>query len=241
MTPSDDLLELLQDDLLARLAMDSYFEDVKLISQQDGDLDKEVELVLAGRTKKAGKSGACVILHSVDIAESTPELPSPELFLEATFECTEHHKLNRSSLGTGKGAAALVSNVTRCIQHYMPSHLSLGGAWYLRGTGQLSLAKDQSGYVVIFRIPAYFPQGTKVSDVQAAVDGFNLVLTTATSAATIRYSTDSKGPAAAAGSISTYSAPVALTPGEHSITVWAVKTGSTPSNVITYTVTISAP
>ena len=231
-------LELLQDDLAARLNSLEYFSDItvkalraykdaaghKAIADVQGLLDQ----ALAGMIAKAGKVGAAVsvLMPAFDVPH--PNLAGPQGTVLVCVRVQELPIVNQGASGTGKSAEAIALQV-----------LAAGHQFRLQGICEvLKAAKNaltpslefapRMTYDVLFEATLAMPVQARCRMPAATVQGLQVTLADQEGGASLYYSLDDTFPWAGSGL--PYTVPFTVPAG--TVVRWAAyKTGKQGSDV----------
>lgn len=227
--------ERLQLDLAARLEADPYFDDITVTVVRPRasfgfvQIDQLVAEVLGCIRKKAGKGGASVqVLMPLVDAEST-DARGPLIQNAITVRVQELPVHNMGPNGTQKSAEDIADNVVRLLHLFNPGK---GNVVYGAPDLMTPTAEFDPRVTIDCR---FLQQGAmggreKVQPVTLTAAGYQVTLTTATSGASLYYSTDGAYPA------TLYTAPFTVAAGT-TVRAVATKTGLDASNVRELTVT----
>lgn len=204
---ADNLLELVKLAVFGRLDADSFFSTVPVVYENEGELEKEVEIALGGIKSKGGKKGAMVCVHGVDISGLEGEHLG-QVKLSVLVEVGEVTDKNRSTLGTGKTAAEMAARVLQCLHCWDCGY----GTLYAEANPvtELSLIKGQVGFALEFSVWCGFGTSEKVAAITAS-GSEELTLTCSTPGAQIYYTTDGTLPTPTNGTA--YTVPITATAG----------------------------
>lgn len=227
--------ERLQLDIAARLEADPYFADIDVTVVRPRaelgfvQIEQRADEALKCIRKKAGKGGAGVqVLMPLVDAEST-DARGPLIQNAVVVRVQELPVHNMGPNGTQKSAEDIADNVVRLLHLFNPGK---GNVVH----GAPDLMTPSAEFEPRVTIDCRFLQkaamgGTeKVQPVTLTAAGYEITLTTATSSATLYYSTDGSYPT------TLYSAPFTVAPGT-TIRAVGTKSGLDASNVRELTVT----
>lgn len=118
---------LLQQDYLKRLVeSDEMFNDIRVLSEDEGNIESEMDIALGIVTSTNDKVGACVILRQPNGDDEMPGIQFPPLNVDWEFMCLEWREANRDTErnGTGKRAWHLARRIHRLVKaHRAPGLL----------------------------------------------------------------------------------------------------------------------
>lgn len=111
MSAPTNLIDRLQNDIVARLRTDDFFEDIVIIQERAGTADTQVQRALAGQIPKASKYGAFLIIELPEMQPEYDETPGPQLAFTITIHTRVIPKINNGASGTGKPLGMIARRV----------------------------------------------------------------------------------------------------------------------------------
>lgn len=105
-TTSELVTRLQQEDLKFLLLSDDMFSDVSVITEDDGDVEAQMNKALSTVTSRDGKRGACVIVQQ-PTGENQGSPKSFPIKLNWTLLVLEWRAMNKDTANGGTGKAAL--------------------------------------------------------------------------------------------------------------------------------------
>lgn len=140
---NDDHLEQLQADVYGILANTPSLALARVILDNKGDLEGEIENELATINDASGKAGLAVIVLAVEVEDAEENLPGPPLKVRVDVQCIEWVELNRdAAAGTLIRSSTAATRVLAALQH-----MALGGHALYFGKKPLIPLKMRKGYV----------------------------------------------------------------------------------------------
>ena len=208
MSEAYELLETLQEDVIAILRAAVDVSDGNIIAEQNGDLESEVERILGiSKSGSGGKRGLALIVLLPEVSTAESNLPGPPLIVKQEIQVLEHVRINRGPAGTGlRSSHAAVLALNALHHHVLGSH-----ALYAEDQPIQPLpARDGliSHVVTLFaRMNGITGPGKPLGVTASMSQGEMPALTLAcgTSGASIRYTTDGSYPSPAK---TLYSVPI---------------------------------
>lgn len=208
--------ERCQSDIHARLSADSYFADISVILWRPRADTTAMMLVnqwneaLKGMLVKADKYGAAVIVE-LPVAEVEEETPGPTFVLRPVLRIFERPEINMGASGTGKSAESIALRILQLLHRYAPGQIDDSAAVgnFTRGRIEQTPVDEEQTLALTVRFQANAGAMPLASCVQPVIASASLTvtLTTATSGASLLYSTDGSYPSTA------YSAPFVVSSG----------------------------
>ncbi len=218
-----------QGDFAARLAADSYFEDITVLEQNKGVTEDDVTQALGVLNEKNGKIGAIAIVLMPELVPSNADTPGPEYKVRGTVQVITAALFNEGENGTGKTAESIARRVRQLLHRYDGGW----GTWSFAGMEPLPVAEGQVSYGVVFtrlgRDVKFAKLATPLIDPDAAALPVNVTIT-AQPESEIYYTEDGSYPHPDNPEATLYSAPVAIAEAT-TLRAVAYKTGYQPSNV----------
>lgn len=184
-----------------------FFADIKLLQEEKGVTEADIDLALGTLTATGGKLGACAVVLAPVLTSKNPNAPSPMYDIEFAVQVIEQPLLNRSDSGTGKTCTAMAQRVRQLFHHFY------SGAKTIYRFSRMELIPQDPGrtsYGVTFARESGDPHLPRVATPQAAASGTNpitLTLTCATAGAAIYYTLDGSYPSARNAAAILYAAP----------------------------------
>ena len=235
----ENILETLQADVMAILALCPDLADVALLAQDAGDTESDVLRKLgplnAGET---GKRGLVIVVMLPEVDASEPNLPGPPLDITIELQVIEHPKINRGTSGTGiRSSVAALRTLS---------------ALHLRGLGKVMLMGSKEAVRPLQVKPGFISHALKLevpyrgispaarcAPVTAAFDSGTdtLTLTCATPGSTIYLTFDESTPGPSNPDGFIYNSPeVGISVGTV-VRAMAVHATISPSDILELTVT----
>ncbi len=119
MSAPDNILDLLQDDVIGRMAGDPFFDTLLIIHEEKGVTDSEVEEALGGDRETSGKlSGLVIIVYLPDL-EPKPAQSGPQYYIRIVVRIIELPRLNRAAGGTGKRAQTVQQKIDQLFHQWV--------------------------------------------------------------------------------------------------------------------------
>lgn len=230
-------LEILQNDIAARLAADTFFADVPIFAIRSKATDSIINAALSGINRQNNKAGAAIQVL-IPIADGeTPEVPGPRLQLTITIRVQEIPEINLGTFGTLISAEDLAVRVLKDLHHYYTGRQI--GPLYAAGDALTPSLDFPPRLTYDIQLTSHYQitQGAAVVIPTITQAAGSITITTATSAASIYYTADDKTFPSAAEGATLYSAPFAAPAAGTVIRAAAYKTALRASDVRQYTVT----
>ena len=115
---NDDLLDRLQSDVYSILRATPSLALARVINDNKGDLESELETSLATLNDETGKSGLAIIVLAPEVDDATSNLPGPPLEVIVNVQCIELAELNRSETdGTLIRSSTAATRVLSALHH----------------------------------------------------------------------------------------------------------------------------
>lgn len=232
---NDDDLYLLQKEVRGRLHNDAFFSDIKVMLVREGIDVEKVAADIGPHSKRNGKTGACAIVLMPTVKGREGEAPGPLLNVEVNVQVIESREFNNlASVGTGKSAERIGSNVLNILDMYAPSF----GSSVMTAAGKLPMRPYETGvddwvsYLVTLDFPLALGRTAKVARPGVSFNGGEITLSCVTSGAAIYYTTDGEYPGPECDTATLYTVP--FSPGPSSVLVAAYKADHIPSNPLAF-------
>lgn len=121
------ITKLQQDDLKFVLASDEVFNNVTIVTEDDGDIEAMMSKALGVFTIKDGGCGVCVIIQQPSGSDQDPGIRSPGLMLDWTLLVLENRLVNKDTAqgGTGKKAWYLARRIVRILKNHRAGGLTM--------------------------------------------------------------------------------------------------------------------
>jgi hypothetical protein len=203
MSWNDTLLLDVQTDVKARLDNDAFFSDVKVLLKRDGLTERMLEEKLGpDANDKAGKTGACVVIHLPEIAEHEGETPGPVVIVELPIQVIEAPEMNNGSVGTGKTCEQIALHVMNLLHRYTDHN----HGWTMQPSPRPVQAHDPQrpdwiSAVVRMRFHSALTRTDRCGLPLASNLGGSIGLTTGTPGASIWYTLDGTYPGPVNGTL----------------------------------------
>lgn len=115
----------LQEAIAARLRAHEWLSDVPVITEQQGDIENEIQRALGTLEGVNGVAGICIIILTPTGGSRTPTAPGPILDdLNIVVSVVENVLVNQSEQGTQKHAAEVVEFLLRYLHHWVCPNLN---------------------------------------------------------------------------------------------------------------------
>ncbi len=230
---SDDLPDLFQDDLVARLSSNEFFSDIVIIQERLGEADTEVKKALAGELPKAAKFGAFLILEMPTL-KPDPEIPGPQYHLTALIHSRTIPKYNNGAKGTAKKAGRIAQRVDQLLHLFQNNQQ----CWQVVETQPFSENGGVVGYTHHVNALAEAGELPSVAQPSSSNSGLTVTLACGTSGAAIWSTTDGSFPWPENPTATLYTAPFEVTNGA-TVRYAAYKTGLVGSHSFSRTVRVA--
>ena len=225
----NEFIEAAAVDLAARLRADPFFDDIAVIEEVSGDLEKN--LLRALGTASAGGTGTVGAAVSVELPSVRPDrnaqdAPGPALEMIFGVGVLVNRTAAFSSFGAGKSAEKIALTIANIIHHYSAAGLG-GQCGPFIFDGMLPFKRPEgndTAYRLTFRASATVGRSSKVREPAIAPGETVVAISCATAGAAIYYSIDGTYPT------TLYEAPFALPASGSVIRASGVKTGFIASN-----------
>lgn len=205
------LLRQLRQQIADRLAADSYFEDIPVLTEDRGDVENEIARALGTLTETGGKIGICAVVLTPFARIRTQELPGPYLDpLQLSVTIEENVLVNQATGGTQKHCSDVAERVATLLHKWLPDGHTR--PVLVSGNG-ISVVEPVIG-TLAYAVALSFAAGLSVSLDQVATPTANpdggvapqtVTLACATAGAAIFYTIDGKFPSPTVGTL--YTAP----------------------------------
>lgn len=206
-------LDMLHDEIKARLEADEYFADITVLKYNQKDIVAEIERGLAGMSLKAGKSGAFVYLAGWYADAGSKDAPGP-IFDAVGFNATaiETPLFNTAATGTQKPGIEIALRICHVLHHYRPEGLAETIVVDRAAIRQVAAPDDSS---LAFQVPILLPPNFTAPDRVAVpvispdsgVAPQTVALSCATAAASVYYTLDDSHPWSGNPNAVLYTAP----------------------------------
>jgi hypothetical protein len=225
----------LQHELRDRLKGDSYFSDITVLAEREGEIQNKIDRALKAMTATGGKIGLAVVIGVAAAQVNNADAPGP-MFDDASFEVLvfEHVLMNASASGTKKAAVDAAVRAAQVLHHYRPA--PLGQTLYCdKAALTYEGLRDESTvvYKIRIRVPANHDVLDKVAIPSISSTGTatpqTVTLSCGTSGASIYYTTDGSYPRSGNTAAPLYSTPFVLSQAA-TLRVVAFKTGYVASD-----------
>ena len=207
-------MDMLREELKARLEADEYFTDLTVIDYRKADLVSEIQKLLAGLVKKGGKCGAFVFLEGFSAPPRGTEPPIVFDGIRMNVIAIEVPLFNGGASGTGKTAWDIGLRAAQVMCGYTSDGLTGTITVDRRGVTQVEAPPRAIAYEVPLVIPANIVSASKVATPAIApADGAHpqaATLTCATTGSAIYYTLDDSHPWSGNTTAHLYSTPVAI-------------------------------
>lgn len=226
----------LQSDLTARLAADSYFADVPVLSEKQKDVASEIERAIGAVKGRNGRLGAAAVVLSPVASDEFPDAPGEILAVEIGVLILENVTQNQGSLGTGKPALSLAQRAVRVLKHFV----SNGLAQPLQCLKPTLVPRSNFAPLLAYEVRFGTLQADSDSEAKVATPGvaaaaagaaYTITLSCATSAAAKYYTLDGSYPWPGNPAASLYAAPFTAAAGA-TVRAAAFAAGLLASNLV---------
>lgn len=246
--------KLQQDDLRLLLMSDDLFNNITVLTEDDGDIESQMSKALGVFGDKDGAHGVAVVIQQPTGADEFGGVRFGPLKLNWTFLVLEQRTLNKdtSTGGTGKKAWTVARRIHRILKHHKPGGLMVGlvpsqpgvvpvTGFALEVNGRMMplVAYEvrfeglEGDFQVYTRVNNPTISGASISTetgVPVGTVGDTITLACGTSGADIYYTTDLTHPCSQNTTATLYSAPFVATSG--TLRVRAHKSGSVGSDTV---------
>lgn len=194
MDPTEDILDEIQSDTAARLAVTPGLALASIVIDDDKTLESKVEQLLTKLAGDKSKLGLCIIVMKPEIMEAENNLPGPVFKIKQTVQVIEHPTINLGSKGTHLRCGNAAIRVLRSL------HLaSIGSTTLYADKSPAVPLPTREGFisymVTVFCHPSSFVAEKTGSINPSWNDGDDtLSLTCATSGSSIFYTSSGKYP-----------------------------------------------
>lgn len=200
-----------QEDFFHRISSDEFFADVKVLMEDTGNTEADIDQSLNTLLAKAAKAGACVVVLMPSLGNDSPNAPGPRYVVRMTCQVIDQPLTNLGDSGTKKSVAEISERVRMICHHF---NTGRGNVYALASQEPIPVDVGKNSYGVVFTRPggdaAPRKVGTPVIDASADDAPATLTITCATAGATIHYTLDGSPPYASNPAALVYSAPVNL-------------------------------
>lgn len=233
---TDNLLIRAKTDVYHRLLGDEALAAVSVLLDDEHSPSMRDQVKMGPKNRRAGKTGACVIVRAVGILGlDSGETPTPLMQMAIVCEVVEDVLINAGSDGTGINAGEIVARLVQTLHqsHYDERFTGLR----LSASAPVVEIEDEQpgrrGFVVTFSAnQMQFDVVATCQSVAISDNSGTITLTCGTSGATIYYTTDGTYPGSGNSAATAYTAPFEVDAGTI-IRAAAEKTGMNPSKYIT--------
>ena len=234
---NDDLLERLQADVYGVLMATPSLAPARIILDNKGDLEGELENQLATLNGRSGKAGLAVIVLACEVEGTESNLPGPPLDVRVDVQCIELVEMNRSACdGTGIRSSTAAVRTLAALQH-----TSLGSHVLHAVKRPIIPLKMRQGDVahlvsVQARLDGLATNKTGVVSAEWDDEAEAAVLTCATPGAEIYFTTDGGFPAAWNEDAIRYIAPIPMVAAGLRIRAAAYAPDMNPGDILHFTI-----
>lgn len=235
------------------LMSDDLFNDITVITEDEGNIERQMDKALGIIEQKDSKAGICVIIQQPTGSDDMPGVLFPPLVLDWTILILEHRERNRNTDkdGTGKKAWTVARRIHRilkahraggltqtfnmrkpCITPYAAArelnnvYVPLVG-YSVKFFGQEA---DSGSYTKVANPTISASSITTTTGTMVGTAGDTVTLACSTSGASIYYTTDLSHPCEQNTAATPYSAPFTVPAG--TLRVRAHKPGSVGSDTV---------
>lgn len=201
-----EFLDRLQDDIAGRLAADEFFAHIPVGAQHKGVIADDIAQALQALAGDGTEAGAGVIVMMPSRTVPHPNIPGPAYDLTITIRAMEIPFINRAEGGTNRTATA----ISLRIEHLLHQLTLSGVVLTAQRVGGLQDAAGGVASDVDISFRYGLPAANRVQAPSMTLAGSLVTLSSATSGATIRYTTDGSYPGLTAAA---YTAPFAAASG----------------------------
>lgn len=120
LTASEKIGELVQAYLKGFLESDSLFSDITVLTNDEGDLQSQMQKALGVWTQKDGKCGICVLIQLPAAGDLHPNVSRGPTLMHFSFLVMENRELNKDTAngGTGKRAVAIADRIHNMMKNH---------------------------------------------------------------------------------------------------------------------------
>lgn len=206
---SASTLELDQDDMTARLTLDSFTGQTTVFSQRKGITENDIQTRLGALNQKNGLVGLVLIVLMPTLSSDPSNTPAPMYFTRYSVQVIDWPALRRTATGVRISAETMAERV-RQILHF--SSFGRGQSLFFDGMEPLAMQDpNQISYVVHFKKKGADTAVAKVNGVAISpLTGTapqTLTMTCSTVGALIWYTVDGSYPSSLNPTAVQYTAP----------------------------------
>jgi len=198
-------MERLQLDIAARLNASAYCADVTIVANRSEETDALVESATAGMKKKAGKTGAAIIVEMPRLGEVNQSAGLLITSIIVPVAAEELPQINHSSVGTGKAVEELVVEIGRRLAGWQPGYTA-PLQWDGGSTPSLDFL-PRIRHEITLRVPWMIDLATKCAAPDIVVATGTATITNNEAGSAVYFTTDESLPTSTNGTL--YTAPFA--------------------------------
>lgn len=211
-----NIVALHQIEIAARLSAESYFSDITVLTEREGDISGKIDGVLKGLVSKGGKIGATVLVGVFRGNVNNPDTPGPH-YDEAFNDVTafERVTLNQGASGTQKACVDIIDRAAEVLHLYRPA--PLGQTIFAAKDAIRPLGEVQPGviaYKLVLQISPNVDRTAKVAtpaiSPASGAAPQTVTITCGTSGAAIYYTIDGSYPAAGNSQATLYTVALSI-------------------------------
>lgn len=243
-----------QDDLKLLLESDDLFNNVTVITEDEGDIEAQMNKALGFYATKDGARGVCVIIQQPAGGDERPGISRGPLDLEWTLLVLEHRTFNKDTAkgGTGKKAWTVARRIHRILKNHRAGGLTMNFSpakpkCIVPAAASIEIGGRQVP-LVAYEVRFHGPEAdttvyTNVANpvvsaasistdtgTQVGTAGDTVTITCATSGADVYYTTDISHPCSQNANATLYTVPFVVPAGV--LRVRAHKAGSIGSDTV---------
>lgn len=217
--PPLSVIELDQDDIVARLSADSYFQaGIPVLEERLGITENDVQIAISTANQQNGKVGSVVVVLMPRLKGTDPNAPGPRYVVRYPIQVVDWPVVRRQALGGSQCSAEEISDRVRQILHNVL--FSRGSTTSGNAQGQflffdtlepVQVKEGQVSYILTFK-----RMGIDLPPVSVAAVGIaptsgtgplTVTLSCSTAGAAIYYTVDGTYPSSIGKTSTLYTAP----------------------------------
>lgn len=205
-------LELDQDDMTARLTLDSFTGQTTVFSQRKGITENDIQTRLGALNQKSGLVGLVLIVLMPALSPDPSNTPAPMYFTRYSVQVIDWPALRRAPGGIGISAETMAERV-RQVLHFFS--FGRGQTLYFDGMEPVAMSNpNQISYAVHFKkkgadTPVQKVNGVLITPTSGTIPQ-TVTMTCTTPGASIWYTTDGSYPDSLNPTATKYTAPVLI-------------------------------
>lgn len=241
--PPLSVIELDQDDIVARLQADSYFvAGIPVLEQRLGITENDVAIAISTANSQNGKVGTVVVVLMPRLKGTDPNAPGPRYIVRYPIQVIDWPVVRRQSVGGSQCSAEEICDRVRQILHMTlfsrgssSSGNALGQTLVFDSLEPAQVKEGQVSYILYFKRLGIDLPPTSVAAVSisplSGTGPLTCTLACATAGASIYYTVDGTYPSATAKTGTLYSGPFTAPQGS-TVRAAAQLTGYQQSQVV---------